>query len=248
MGVTEQNSVDGARPVRRAYQQVADVLRDAILTGELQPGEKLPSEGALSQQFRTSRGTVREALRLLSSENLVETRPGAHNGTRVAHPDVGAISSSIHGYLAQLVRANELTVEELVDSRQIIEAPAAAAAASVRTPEQLERLAQLLPDDPTEIASDDLYALNLAFHEHILVASGNRLLPLIMRPVFQAISSERFQRDKATAESKRRVLQHHRRIYQALADGDATAASEAMAMHLSDSARTYHHIQQATPC
>jgi DNA-binding FadR family transcriptional regulator len=247
MSTVEDAGVGGLRRVRRAYEQVADQLREMILSGALATGDRLPSEHDLASRFHTSRSTIREALRLLSSESLIVTRPGVRGGSTIAEPDMGAISSSIHSYLSLLVRSSELTVEELVQSRRVIEGPAASLAASARSTEHLDTMLGLLPTD-LGLNSADLFEVNLSFHETILFASGNRLFPLIMRPVFQVMASSRIQRDKATAESRRRVLDHHKRIFDAIAAGDTVAAGEAMARHLDDTEKTYRELTHSRQC
>ena len=78
-----------------AYQVLADALRAKILAGELEPGRKLPIEPELSAQYGVSRSTVREALRVLASQNLIATTRGVSGGSFVAPPNPEQIS----GYL-----------------------------------------------------------------------------------------------------------------------------------------------------
>ena len=66
--------------MRKAYEQVADQLRELIVTGELAPGERLPTETVLAREFGVSRATVREALRLLAAQGLIRTAKGAAAG------------------------------------------------------------------------------------------------------------------------------------------------------------------------
>src|SRR5689334_18541438 len=75
------------REVVRPRQQVEDRIRQAILEGELKTGERLPSESELARQFAVSRTTVREALRALSTQNLIEKVPGAGGGSFVRAVD-----------------------------------------------------------------------------------------------------------------------------------------------------------------
>ena len=80
------------RRVRKAYEQVADQLRELIMTGELAPGERLPNEALLAREFGVSRATVREALRVLAAQNLLRTAKGAGGGSYVTIPTVDHIS------------------------------------------------------------------------------------------------------------------------------------------------------------
>ncbi|MGH3039100.1 MAG: FadR/GntR family transcriptional regulator, partial [Gaiellaceae bacterium] len=74
------------RRVRKAYEQVNDQLRELIVSGELAPGERLPNEAVLAREFGVSRATVREALRILTAQNLIRTTKGAGGGSYVTLP------------------------------------------------------------------------------------------------------------------------------------------------------------------
>src|SRR5438105_3541510 len=86
----------GVRPIRLAFQQVADQLRELIVHGELGPGTRLPSEPELATQFLVSRSTIREALRMLSSQQLITTSRGVGGGSYITHPEPEAISRVLH--------------------------------------------------------------------------------------------------------------------------------------------------------
>lgn len=230
------------RPVRRAYEQVADQMRQWILSGSLVVGDRLPTEGELAERFGTSRSTIREALRLLSSENLIQTRPGAKGGSSVSQPDPGRITDSLRVSLSLLVGTSELDLAELVAAREIMEIPAASLAAVNCQDEHLATLATLLPTHPAQMDPDELFEVDRAFHETLLRASGNRLLPLVVSPVYQ-VTARRFERHRAAPEFWQLVVDQHREIYQAVAAGDGDAAAEAMTRHLQDLARTYRLIE-----
>src|SRR3954469_16207559 len=85
--------------VKPAYMQVSEQLRDLILSGWLQDGQRLPSEDALAGQFGASRSTVREALRLLSSERLVTTVRGVNGGTFVTPPTMAGVGDYLQSSL-----------------------------------------------------------------------------------------------------------------------------------------------------
>src|SRR3954469_447354 len=85
--------------VKPAYVQVSEQLRDLIVSGWLHEGERLPSEDALAGQFGASRSTVREALRLLSSERLVTTVRGVNGGTFVTPPTMAGVGDYLQSSL-----------------------------------------------------------------------------------------------------------------------------------------------------
>ncbi|WP_167760995.1 GntR family transcriptional regulator [Geodermatophilus sp. DF01_2] len=229
------------RPVRRAYEQVADQIRQWILSGALSPGDRLPTEEALSERFGTSRGTVREALRLLSSEDLIVTRPGGGGGSTVSHPNPTRITDSLRVSLSLLVGVSGLSSGELVQAREIMEVPGAALAAEHRAADHLATLSTLLPEHPEQLDPDHLFEIDRAFHETLLRASGNRLLPLIASSVYE-VNARRVQRNRVAPGFWRLVVDQHRDIYQAVLASDAAAAARAMTLHLQELARLYDYM------
>lgn len=229
------------RPVRRAYEQVADQIRQWIVAGSLSPGDRLPTEEALSERFQTSRGTVREALRLLSSEHLIVTRPGGGGGSTVSQPNPAQITDSLRLSLSLLVGVNGLSQDEVVQAREILEVPGAALAAENRAEDHLSTLASLLPDHPDQLDPDHLFDIDRAFHETLLQASGNRLLPLIAQSVYE-VNARRVQRSRVAPGFWRLVVDQHRQIYEAVLAGDAEAAGRAMTGHLQGLCRLYDSV------
>jgi GntR family transcriptional repressor for pyruvate dehydrogenase complex len=90
--VTSAAGTVSVRRVRKAYEQVADQLRELILTGQIAPEQRLPNEAALASQFGVSRPTIREALRVLSAQALIRTTKGSSGGSFVTLPTVDHIS------------------------------------------------------------------------------------------------------------------------------------------------------------
>jgi GntR family transcriptional repressor for pyruvate dehydrogenase complex len=223
-------------PVRRAYEQVAAQIRQWIVTGFLGVGDKLPAEAQLCEQFGTSRSTVREALRLLSSERLIVTQPGAHGGSVVSRPSVANVTADLTTSLAALVGASDLSVAEMVQVRLIMEVPAAGIAAAKRDDEDVERLASLVPDEVPGI--DELFDTDLAFHQQLLEMTGNRLLPIVALPVFE-VSARRVPRHRLDQTMWARVVEDHRGIVEAIRSRDVDGAEEAMRQHLSGLASSY---------
>ena len=112
---SERLSVNRIEP---AYKQVAAQIKKLIIDGTLLPGEQLPVEEKLGTSFGVSRNTVREALRMLSSENLVHTMRGVSGGTFVTVPSSEVLQGSIETGLQLLSGANSINVDELFETRQ----------------------------------------------------------------------------------------------------------------------------------
>lgn len=100
----------GVHRIRKAYEQVADQLLGLIISGELTPGTRLPSEVDLASQFGVSRTTVREALRILATRNLIESRRGVSGGHFVLQPDVGSMTEYLVTNVGLLAAAKLVTL------------------------------------------------------------------------------------------------------------------------------------------
>ncbi len=213
-----------------AYQVLADALRARIMTGELKPGEKLPIEPDLSTQYGVSRSTVREALRVLASQNLVTTTRGVSGGSFVAYPNPEQISGYLESSLRLLAQSDNLTIAQVAEARDLLEIPAAGLAALRRTDSQLEELrgtlfrrAGMTPADAVELSK--------AFHSALIRSTGSPLVEVLIRPVFELVYDYVVDWD-APAHFWVRLEDDHERIFAAIADRDAVAAQEAARLHL----------------
>lgn len=224
-----------------AYQQVAEKLRRQILSGELEPGQRLPIEGELAEQFGVSRSTIREALRSLASQRLVITTRGVTGGTFVTLPEASEVGDSLIESLEWLTMADQITVGELLEAREMLEVPASGLAATRRSQEDLAELEAALPDTPRDLSPTFESSRN--FHVLIVNASGNRLLETMTRPLFVVLQN-RFLRDRAPESFWKRVDEEHRAIYEAIAAGDRLAAEYEMREHLHHLRRMYEQIDR----
>ncbi|GAA4642731.1 FCD domain-containing protein [Gordonia humi] len=215
---------------RPAYAVVADGLRDRILAGDLKPGTRLPVDADLRAEFGVGQSTVREAIRTLASENLVRTVRGATGGTFVAEPSFGHITAHVEAGVTLLASAEAVTVDQLMEVRQLTEVPAAGAAAFRRTDEQLAELRATMYEPTTEV-SEEMHLAHQEFHRIVLHAAGNPLLDLVTVPVFKVLSS-RFSRDMAPRGVWPGVDADHIGIYDAIAARDSITAMNLMRRHL----------------
>jgi DNA-binding FadR family transcriptional regulator len=215
----------------KVYEDVARDLRALILRGELIAGERLPAESNLAQQFGVSRATVREALRLCAGQDLIRTAEGSSGGSFVAHPSGGRVSESLRSGLDLLLDAREVSVEELLEMRLLLEVPAARLAAIRRRADDIERLAMSTPIELLELSATDQFSHNEEFHSILLEASGNRMLPISARPIFSVLQRN-MRRSGLDPCFHRTINEHHRGIAAAVAAGDPVATELAMVEHL----------------
>ncbi len=226
------------------YKRLADELREAILAGEYAPGERLPVEGELAARFGVGRSTVREALRILLSEGLVETLRGVAGGTFVVHPEPGIIRERLEATLMLLAATERVTVEQLVATREALELPATRAAALRCDSAQLAKLAAAIPAPERVLEVGLGYDSNRDFHATILEASGNPLLAATAAPIF-VVLRHRLLRDAAPAGFWDDVATDHRRILSAIQRHDPDEAVAEMEKHLVKLRSTYVLIDTA---
>jgi GntR family transcriptional regulator, transcriptional repressor for pyruvate dehydrogenase complex len=221
-----------------AYQALADGLRDQITSGQLRPGDRLPTEPQLCAQSGLSRSTVREALRLLSSQNLIVTTRGVTGGSFVAEPDPDKLAETIESSLGMLIANGNLEGGHLFEVRAMLEIPAAERVAAIRTEEQLAamRAAMFSIDDDVDL----ILTRCRQFHSAISAAMGNPLFDLITQPLY-ALINERDLVLQAPREFVPRTDREHRAILDAVAARDAKGAAEATRFHLEHLRATFEH-------
>jgi GntR family transcriptional repressor for pyruvate dehydrogenase complex len=219
------------QPIRRAYEQVADQLRAQILAGTLAPGDRLPPEATLANDFGVSRATVREALRSLAAQRLVRTVKGPGGGNFVTLPTVGGISEFVQASLALLSETHTVTLDEFLEARDVLETRAVRLAAERRTDEHIRRLREAIPAEPLKLATHDQFTHNRDFHAEVLSAAGNPLLTIAALPVFSVLSNN-LERSKLGTKVHRAINDQHRELAALIEEGDGDAAAESMHEHL----------------
>jgi GntR family transcriptional repressor for pyruvate dehydrogenase complex len=161
---------------------IAARLRRQIVRGAVRPGEKLPPETQLMEQFGVSRPTIREAFRILETERLIVVRPGSRGGARVIAPDL-TVAARYVGLLLQLQGA---TIDDVYEARKIAEPACASMLARCRTEQDIADLAAVVAEIESAIEGRDGRApdpglwsrLTRRFHELIMQRSGNKTLAL----------------------------------------------------------------------
>lgn len=229
-----------------AYERLADTLRDQILTGQLKPGDQLPVEPELCALYGVSRGTAREALRVLSSQNLVRTVRGVAGGTFVNKPGPEHVHSMLKTALTAMSTVGGVgTVDHLIEVRQMLEVPAAGLAAERRTEEQLADLRSCLFDPRHIDGGAAMFPATRSFHVVVLEAAGNPMLTAVTAPIFMVLQ-ERFARENTRNNFWREVDKDHRTILSLIEAQDADGARRAQDAHLMRLRKTYVQIDRET--
>ncbi|MBF4766216.1 FadR family transcriptional regulator [Nocardioides agariphilus] len=227
--------------VRPAYEQVAEQLRSLIMSADLKPGSRLPSEAELATMFGVGRTTIREGLRTLTSQQLLTTTRGVTGGTFVVTPDADNISKYLETSIGLLTGTSRLTIGELLEARVCLELPATRMATRRLTPENTDTLRATV-----EIGSGAKTNMEHSrFHTAILEVAGNRMLEVMAKPIFDVLRT-RLNRSAAPEDFWRQTSVEHAGIYQAMLDGDQDESERLMADHLEHLASVYTAIDVAT--
>jgi GntR family transcriptional regulator, transcriptional repressor for pyruvate dehydrogenase complex len=212
--------VTAAKP-SRAPDVVAATLRRRILSGELAPGDSLPTEAELINQLGVSRETVRMALRLLDAEGLTATSQG-RSGVRIRHPEPERVARS----LVQLFTLTGATWGDLLAFRKMLEPAAAAHVAESASPAEKAAIAEIAERG---ISPDG--AGYHEFHEQLVQASGNPLLTTVLAAVEQAVRWAAAEQD-ITQFDRAEAARSHRTIASAINACDRQKAEHRMRQHL----------------
>jgi GntR family transcriptional regulator, transcriptional repressor for pyruvate dehydrogenase complex len=239
------DSYDKSRKAHKTYEQIVTQIRGAISSGELRPGDRLPPETELARGLRVSRPTVREALKVLESHNVLRSSTGPTGGTFVEAIDGAGVADYLKDSISLLLDVDELTLEELWAAREVIDVPAAELAAVRRTEQDLYVIEKTVEMDEFKKGAD--VVSDISFHRAVAEASKNRMLSLFASSIHMTIRTlaERYiLPEDVLPEVKRISQQQHRLIYEAISDQDEVMAAIRMREHLQLSYGVY---RQAMP-
>lgn len=219
------------RTVVRPRQQVEDTIRAAILSGELKSGEMLPPEAELARQFNVSRTTLREALRVLSSQRLITKVPGARGGNFVQSVDYHSLGAVMSESVENLLALGTIHFDEVANVRQLLEVPSVQLAAANRGEDELSRLREIVQTQKTASVQDpQIPDLDREFHTLIARASGNRVLASFVAALHHATEPVHYL--DLSAEVGRETVKQHQRILRAIERQDPAAGEKAIVEHL----------------
>ncbi|TXI04422.1 MAG: FadR family transcriptional regulator [Pseudorhodobacter sp.] len=163
---------------RRAFEEVTDQIRGQIARGALGPGDRLPSERDLAEQFSLSRNTVREALRALEIAGILELKKGATGGAFVREGQGDAVVSSF----ADLFYLGKIQPTHLTEARMIVAVSVARLACQRATEEELDELEANVNASKLAVAQGDIperTRINLQFHRILAKCTRNPVLIII---------------------------------------------------------------------
>src|SRR5713101_7629643 len=207
---------------RRVCESVAEQVRQAIFSGQLEPGYKLPPEREMASQFQTSRVALREALRALEQEGMINIKRGFGGGAFVADFD-NALRALLDS-LNTVVKLGQAKSAHLTEVRAILEPEITRLATLRATPENIKAIEAVVLAQEKELQSGELSRkLDMEFHRRVAEAANNPVLNIVVNAVNESIRDAIF-RSKRSMEMRTRVVRYHRNILEALQSGDAARA------------------------
>lgn len=212
----------GRIKVPKSSDVLAARLKQEILGDGYNLGASLPTERELVSTTGLSRGSVREALRILEAQGLVHTRAGRYGGTTVSQPTADHLASHINLY----AKGRSITLSALVEVRLALEPMVAALAAQRRTENDLSNL-HAIAKRIDWAADNDLSSFleeNVNWHDAIAAASHNELLRAFASSVSGLMFEASQIKEFASADVRQRVRHAHTRILEAIEAGDADLA------------------------
>ncbi|MDJ0977301.1 MAG: FadR/GntR family transcriptional regulator [Erythrobacter sp.] len=223
-------------PLRRPrmHDELSRQLGAMIVNGDVAPGETLPNEMSLCEQYGVSRSVVRECLRVLASKGLLVAR--ARVGTIVQTPDHWQLMDNDILSWMESGPALEKLLKSLIETRLLIEPEAAAMAARRARATDLVAIESALDDMAlTEADRDAHFDADFAFHAAIIAASGNVIFGQFLGVIRKALI-ESFKRSSRRTAQRQVALPRHTAVFDAIRAKDETAARLAMT-ELLDEAR-----------
>jgi GntR family transcriptional repressor for pyruvate dehydrogenase complex len=206
----------------RVFEEISSKIREYIVSGVLKPGDKLPSERELANQFQVGRMVLREALRILEQSGFIQIKQGSEGGAFVKQIDTTAATRSFE----DLIRIGHITIQDLTEARLGLEKVIVDLAVDRMDDRILASIAKNIEEAEQKAERGERpKEENLHFHVLLARATGNQVYEILIRSLMQILSDilSDFNPDKALL---RRISFYHRQIHAALEKRDAASAKE----------------------
>jgi GntR family transcriptional regulator, transcriptional repressor for pyruvate dehydrogenase complex len=216
-----------SRPPKTAMLLARRIVRDAV-RDRLGPGDTLPTEREMADSYETGRATLRESLRLLEFQGVIEVRPGTGGGPVLLKPDASHLAST----MILLMQLTEAPFRTVVEVRNALEPMISSLAADRISPQALSALATTINDMRDTVGDERLFLqANKQFHDIIAQSCGNALFGYLIESLLDIMDGAavgiNYPQQRRPA-----ILRAHEKIYDALAAGDAEASEQLMRAHI----------------
>lgn len=232
------------QPVETTKASVAiyEQIKEKIISGELKPGDYLPSERQMTEMLQRSRPTIREALRMLEQSGFIKTTIGTA-GPVVQEYKLNNVSVPMENIL----KINDVSDWEVFEYRKECERFVVAWAASRRSEDDLKKLEEIIRDTEECVNNKEYGSIleyDLKFHAAIYQASHNKVAE-ILNSITHDITEDSIETilkgsdEKGKATITKRILKAHTEIYEAIKEKDEKAAKKAITDHLESFSKDY---------
>lgn len=211
---------------------MADQLRTAILTGELSPGQPLPTERELCDLFGASRASIREAIRLLLAQGLIDQNP--QGGGRPTITTTGSIRS-LRDALVNLLHLQGVPLDDLVDFRCVLETAALQRAAGNASRDLAKAREALEAIQKPNLTASEFHEADISFHVCLIEASENTAMHSVALAVRYPIEQHLLNALESTPDKPRvfdQLNAEHTAILQAVEAGDGRLAALLVEKHI----------------
>ena len=222
----------------RLADRVAVALTESIVSGQLAPGDRLPPERELCEQFEVSRPVVREAVRSLIAKGLLVDSP--RRGHTVSALGRDTVTESLTLYL----RGRQLDYSKLMEVRSVIEVENAGRAAERATPEHISTLKEAAKEMRPGMTAEEAALADVGFHRAIATATGNEFFAVMLDSIREVLVTAQLP-TLADQKIVRGAIRHHAAIVKQIEAGDPDGAREAMRTHLADAERGMRRVLAA---
>jgi GntR family transcriptional repressor for pyruvate dehydrogenase complex len=218
-----------------AYKKVSSVIEDKIMSRNLKPGDSLPSEMDLADQFGLNRSTIREGIRQLEISGLVERRDGSKR-LYITRPRTKDMAAGISKAMA----LHDVTFHDVWEGMMILEPQAAEIAAKRATPDQLQALEDSIEEMRNDLENKDAVVEGAARFFNLLAQStGNQVLVLNQEPLSHLLKPSLTFMIKRVKQAGPRILEAQEIILNHLRSRNEDQARSWMIKHINDFKRGY---------
>jgi GntR family transcriptional repressor for pyruvate dehydrogenase complex len=211
----------------RLYENVIEQIMDLIKSNELKPGDKLPPERELAEKLSISRGSLREAFRVLESRGLIKSKPGGGRFIREVKKEALIDTENV------ILNLEKSSILELLEAREIFEVKIVEVAAQRATTEDIELIEKALNKmgEEEELKDDKKTESDTEFHLAIASASHNFVFINIIRLHLDLLKETREKTWKIPGRREEQQ-EEHQAIFKAIKEHNSKKAGEAMLKHL----------------
>lgn len=213
-----------SKTAKKTHELIAERLRQRILAAELQPGDRLPPEDELTQEFGIARTTLREALRVLESQGLLRIQRGRGGGPVVTHPSLAPAAIA----LAIALQLRGTTIGDLDEARRFIEPQLAGHLALHHSAADVKALLESIEVAHDAAERNDAIAFgpaSAAVHETLVERAGNTTLATVSQLIHEMVQAYYASASAgSTQKLMRRAVRSYRRLVEYVEAGDQEGA------------------------